>query len=68
MLGAVALGYGLPLGGEGLHAGVHTASAVPFAMIFVACAVTMLISLVVLWIMPEKILRGYATEAVPVVE
>ena len=42
MLGAIALGYGLPLGGEAVEMSGHAASATPFAMIFFACAATML--------------------------
>ena len=57
MLGAVALGYGLPLGGEAMRAGGHAASATPFAMIFLACAAMMLAGLVTLALMPEKELR-----------
>ena len=62
MLGAVALGYGLPLGGEGLHTGAHVATAEPFAMIFLACAATTLLGFVMLWLMPERTLRGHAPE------
>ena len=58
MLGAVALGYGLPLGGETMEVSGHAASATPFAMIFLACGATMLASLVTLALMPEKALRG----------
>ena len=61
MLGAVALGYGLPLGGEGLRIGEHVATAEPFAMIFLACAATTLLGFAMLWLMPEKTLRGYAS-------
>ena len=67
MLGAVALGYGLPLAGEGMQAGGHVAPAEPFVMIFLACAATMLLSLITLWLMPEKQLRGHAKDAVPAV-
>ena len=67
MLGAVALGYGLPLAGEGMQAGGHVAQAEPFVMIFLACAATMLLSLIMLWLMPEKQLRGHAKDAVPTV-
>lgn len=67
MLGAVALGYGLPLGGEGLQAGGHVTSAEPFAMVFIVCAVTMFAALVMLWLMPEKALRGHAPDAGPAV-
>jgi hypothetical protein len=62
MLGAVALGYGLPLGGEALRTGVHATTAEPFAMIFLVCAMTTLLGFIMLWLMPEKTLRGHAPE------
>lgn len=68
MLGAVALGYGLPLGGEGMRVGAHAATAEPFSMIFLACAATTLLGFAMLWLMPEKTLRGYASETVSVPE
>ncbi|RLP21870.1 MDR family MFS transporter [Mesorhizobium sp. YM1C-6-2] len=68
MLGAVALGYGLPLGGEGMRVGAHTATTEPFSMIFLACAATTLLGFAMLWLMPEKTLRGYASETVSVPE
>jgi len=63
MLGAVALGYGLPLGGEALRIGEHATTAEPFAMIFLVCAAITLFGFVTLWLMPEKTLRGYAPES-----
>jgi len=63
MLGAVALGYGLPLGGEALRVGEHVATGGPFAMIYLVCAATMMVAFVALWLMPEKELRGHAPEA-----
>ena len=65
MLGAIALGYGLPLGGEGMQVSGHGASATPFAMTFLACGATMLASLATLALMPEKPLRR--GEVAPVV-
>jgi EmrB/QacA subfamily drug resistance transporter len=62
-LGAVALGYGLPLGGEALRIGEHATTAEPFAMIFLVCAAITLFGFVTLWLMPEKTLRGYAPES-----
>jgi EmrB/QacA subfamily drug resistance transporter len=62
-LGAVALGYGLPLGGEALRIGEHATIAEPFAMIFLVCAAITLFGFVTLWLMPEKTLRGYAPES-----
>ena len=63
MLGTIALGYGLPLGGEAVEMSGHAASATPFVMIFFACAVTMLLSLVMLALMPEKPLRAPGSRA-----
>jgi len=69
-LGAIALGNGLPLGGEGLQAAAGgAASAMPFAYIFIACALAMALSLVVYHLMPERPLRGRAeSEIAAVVE
>ena len=58
MLGAIALGYGLPLVGEATAITGHSVSATPFAMIFLACGVTMFLALGALIVMPEKALRG----------
>lgn len=58
LLGAVALGYGLPLGEHGLQAPAPHQSAEPFVMIFLVSAVLMAGSLAMLALMPEKPLRG----------
>ncbi|MFD2056005.1 MDR family MFS transporter [Mesorhizobium calcicola] len=63
MLGAVALGYGLPLAGEGTLALGQVISAAPFAMIFLVAAATLLMALVALCLMPEIPLRGKAEHA-----
>ncbi|MGX5841204.1 MDR family MFS transporter [Mesorhizobium sp. ArgA1] len=69
MLGAVALGYGLPLAGEGVPAAGQIVSATPFMMIFLAAAITLVLSLITLALMPEKSLRGRdETEAAVLVE
>ncbi|MBA1140493.1 MDR family MFS transporter [Mesorhizobium neociceri] len=69
MLGAVALGYGLPLAGEGAPAAGQIVSATPFMMIFLAAAITLVLSLITLALMPEKSLRGRdETEAAVLVE
>jgi EmrB/QacA subfamily drug resistance transporter len=61
ILGAIALGNGLPLGGEHLQtAGTAAGSSTPFAYIFIACATVMAMSLVTFQLMPEKPLRGRA--------
>ncbi|MER9128300.1 MDR family MFS transporter [Mesorhizobium sp. M0768] len=65
MLGAVALGYGLPLASEGTQPASHIASAMPFVMIFLAAAAILLLSLITLWLMPEKTLRGHAEAVAP---
>ncbi len=59
LLGAIALGNGLPLIGESAQeATTAIASAIPFAYIFLGCAVIMAMSLVAFHLMPEKPLRG----------
>ncbi|RUY13421.1 MFS transporter, partial [Mesorhizobium sp. M7A.F.Ca.US.005.03.2.1] len=65
MLGAVALGYGLPLAGEGVRIAGHSATVEPFVMIFAVAAATLLLGLITLTLMPEKELRGYADNAAP---
>jgi len=64
VLGAIALGYGLPLGGEGLKTVSAATSAKPFTMIFLVSAIIMVAALVTLWFMPEKPLRGHDTPPV----
>ncbi|MDX8460233.1 MDR family MFS transporter [Mesorhizobium humile] len=66
MLGAVALGYGLPLSAEGSQTHIQLASALPFVMIFVAAGITLVLTLVALFLMPEKELRGREEHAAPV--
>jgi EmrB/QacA subfamily drug resistance transporter len=63
MLGAVALGYGLPLAGEGTLAVGQVVSATPFVMIFLVAAATLILALITLALMPEKPLRGQAEHA-----
>ncbi|UVK37167.1 MFS transporter [Mesorhizobium sp. AR10] len=66
MLGAIALGYGLPLAGEGTPAAGQIISAVPFMMIFLVAAAILLLAFVTLALMPEKQLRGHSEDAAPV--
>ncbi|TPJ35479.1 MDR family MFS transporter [Mesorhizobium sp. B2-8-3] len=66
LLGAVALGYGLPLSAEGSQTHIQLASALPFVMIFVAAGFMLVLALVVLFLMPEKELRGRDEHAAPV--
>ncbi len=66
ILGAIALGNGLPLGGEAIQAiSATTASALPFAYIFAACTAAMVLSLAMFHLMPEKPLRGRAETEMP---
>lgn len=66
MLGAVALGYGLLLAGEGTPASGQVISGLPFVMIFLAAAATLVLALVMLALMPEKVLRGNDETAAPI--
>ncbi|RWL43860.1 MAG: MFS transporter [Mesorhizobium sp.] len=66
MLGAVALGYGLPLAAEGSQAHIQLTSAMPFVMIFLTAGVTLVLALIALALMPEKPLRGHDEQAAPV--
>ncbi|MEO5760562.1 MAG: MDR family MFS transporter [Mesorhizobium sp.] len=62
MLGAVALGYGLPLAGEGVQTAGQVVSALPFVMIFLVAAAILLLALIALALMPEKALRGHGED------
>lgn len=66
MLGAVALGYGLPLSAEGSQTHIVLTSAMPFVMIFLTAGITIVLALVTLALMPEKPLRGRDEHAAPV--
>ena len=59
VLGAVALGYGLPLASEGVQAASAAVEAAAFVMIFLTAAAMLLMALVALGLMPEKPLRGH---------
>jgi sugar phosphate permease len=59
ILGAVALGYGLPLAGEGTQAASTAVEALAFVMIFFTAAAMLVMALVALVLMPEKPLRGH---------
>src|SRR5690606_10137690 len=54
LLGAVALGYGLPLGREGTDFTAHAASGQAFSTIFFVCAAISLASSAAFLLMPEK--------------
>jgi MFS family permease len=65
-LGAIALGYGIPLGAEARGGAVtHMASAFPFALLYYAMAAMMLVAAVIYAFMPHKPLRG-RIESAPV--
>ena len=59
ILGAVALGYGLPLASEGVRATGAAVETAAFVMIFLTAAAMLLMALVALGLMPEKPLRGH---------
>ncbi|TGQ72790.1 MFS transporter [Mesorhizobium sp. M00.F.Ca.ET.186.01.1.1] len=58
ILGAVALGNGLPLAGEGARTTGVATDAAAFGMIFAAAVVMLILALLTLSLMPEKPLRG----------
>ncbi|WP_214477058.1 MDR family MFS transporter [Mesorhizobium sp. dw_380] len=58
ILGAVALGNGLPLAGEVAQAGGAVAGTSAFWMIFAAAVAMLILALLTLSLMPEKSLRG----------
>ncbi|OQM73263.1 MDR family MFS transporter [Manganibacter manganicus] len=63
ILGAVALGYGMPLATEGIQTSAQAVSGEAFTMIFIVCAIIMVASFLSFLLMPEKPLRGYAKDA-----
>lgn len=64
-LGALALTYGLPLAGEGIHT-VQAGADASFAIIFFAAGVFMIPAFAILMLMPEKPLRASHEAAPPV--
>ncbi|UCI05502.1 MDR family MFS transporter [Mesorhizobium sp. B1-1-8] len=66
ILGAVALGYGLPLAGEGARSAGVIASGEAFVMIFLVAATILFLALIMLALMPEKPLRGQAEHDAPI--
>ena len=65
ILGAIALGNGLPLAAEHLPAlSTGAVSATSFAYVFIACAAATALSFVLFHLMPEKPLRGRADDTV----
>jgi MFS family permease len=66
VLGAIALGYGIPLGAEDQNGVVkHVATAFPFAVLYYAMAAMMLVAALIYARMPHKPLRG-RTDSHPV--
>lgn len=57
-LGAVALGYGIPLGAENGGGLQHVADTGPFTVLFYVIAAMMAAGTVILVLMPHKALRG----------
>lgn len=68
VLGAIALGFNLPLGHEAAQAAAQAGSARPFIYIFLVAAAVMTASLGVLLLMPEKALQGRVQSVPSVVE
>lgn len=59
VLGAIALGYGIPLGAEGQGGTVmHVTDASPFSVLYFTMAAIMLAAAVIYVFMPHKPLRG----------
>jgi MFS family permease len=59
VLGAIALGYGIPLGAEGQGGTVmHVETAFPFAVLYYSMAAMMLVASMIYMFMPHKPLRG----------
>jgi hypothetical protein len=65
VLGAIALGYGVPMATEGKSGAVtHIANAFPFAVLYYAMAAMMLVAAVIYAFMPHKPLRGRTNSAI----
>ncbi len=65
-LGAIALGYGVPLGAEAGGQFPHVADATPFAVIFYASAAMMLAAAITTVLMPHRELRNHNHSAPPI--
>jgi EmrB/QacA subfamily drug resistance transporter len=63
VLGAIALGFGIPLGAESGGSIAHVADTFPFSVLFYANAAMMLAGAVILLLMPHKALRGRSESA-----
>jgi len=69
VLGAIALGYHLPLAGEGMTSTTgQVREGDAFGVLFLASAIMLAGSLLILLLMPEKPLRGGAPVDAPMVE
>jgi EmrB/QacA subfamily drug resistance transporter len=62
VLGAIALGYGVKMGEGAAASAAPAADAAPFAAVFFAAAIMLFIAFLILVAMPQKPLRGYATQ------
>ncbi|HVY52246.1 MAG TPA: MDR family MFS transporter [Devosia sp.] len=65
VLGAIALGFGIPLGAESGGGIAHVSDTFPFSVLFYANAAMMAAGAVILVLMPHKALRG-RNDAAPV--
>lgn len=64
VLGAVALGYGIPLAGEAMRQHAVTGAGQGFSTIYLVCAAMLVMALICLALMPERPLKGQQ-ETVP---
>jgi EmrB/QacA subfamily drug resistance transporter len=64
VLGAIALGHGVPLGAEAGGQPFQVSDPAPFAVLYYAMAATMLVAAAIYWLMPHKELRGRPEPAV----
>ncbi len=68
VLGAIALGHGIPLGAEAGGQLFHVSDSEPFAALFYTMAAIMLVATGIYGLMPHKELRGRPEPAAPMVE
>jgi MFS family permease len=68
VLGAIALGHGIPLGAERGGQPFHVSDPHPFAALYYTMAAIMLVATGIYGLMPHKELRGRPEPAAPMVE
>jgi MFS family permease len=68
VLGAIALGHGIPLGAEAGGHLFHVSDPEPFAVLYYTMAAIMLVAAAIYGLMPHKELRGLPEPAGPTVE